>query len=93
MGCNCRKCREKHHEEVITSPTKTVVNTTTDHKVVKHIHPTEVINVKRTVVRNEHFYPVHERTVHEVVEESFDCGSDFHCPRCKRRHGKHGKDC
>ncbi|KMY49622.1 CotD family spore coat protein [Peribacillus loiseleuriae] len=84
MSCNCRRCREKaQREEVITSPTKTVVNTRTKERVVKHIHPTEVINVNRTVVRNEHFFPVHEREVNEVVEENFNCGSDFNNNRCR----------
>ncbi|WP_285767058.1 CotD family spore coat protein [Peribacillus sp. SI8-4] len=69
MSCNCRKCREQR-EEVITDPTRTVVNTRTNRRVVKHIHPTEVINVNRTVVRNEHYYPVYERDVYETVEKT-----------------------
>ncbi|PJN89052.1 MULTISPECIES: CotD family spore coat protein [Bacillaceae] len=75
MSCNCRRCREQR-EEVITDPTRTVVNTRTNRRVVKHIHPTEVINVNRTVVRNEHYYPVYERDVYETVEENVNCGSN-----------------
>ncbi|MGE6376696.1 CotD family spore coat protein [Peribacillus muralis] len=82
MSCNCRKCREQR-EEVITDPTRTVVNTRTNRRVVKHIHPTEVINVNRTVVRNEHYYPVCERDVYETVEENVDCGSNWNNNRCR----------
>jgi spore coat protein D len=77
MGCNCRKCRgNAQRDEVIVSPTETVVNTRTRTRVVKHIHPTEVINVNRTVVRNEHYFPVTEREVNETVEENFNCGTN-----------------
>ena len=84
MGCNCRKCRERsQRDEVVVSPTETVVNTRTRTRVVKHIHPTEVINVNRTVVRNEHFYPVREREVNETVEENYNCGRNIINPRCR----------
>ncbi|WP_313429642.1 CotD family spore coat protein [Siminovitchia terrae] len=62
-------------EEIITCPTKTEVRTRTTERVRKFIHPTEIINVHRTVIRNEHVYPVHEREVHETVEKgSPGCG-------------------
>ncbi|MGG4266420.1 CotD family spore coat protein [Peribacillus simplex] len=76
MSSNRRRCHEQR-EEVIISPTKTIVNTRTNRRVVKHIHPTEIVNVNRTIVSNEHYYPVSEREVCETVEESFDFGSDF----------------
>lgn len=83
MSCNCRRCREQR-EEVITNPTETVVNTRINRRVVKHVHPTEIINVNRTVVRNEHYYPVSEREVCETVEENVDCGSHFNqSNRCR----------
>lgn len=83
MGCGCNH-RDKDRDEVITSPTKTVVKTRTTHRVRKHIHPTEVINVNRTVVRNEHFFPVYEREVNETVDGgSYNCGSDINRPRCR----------
>lgn len=68
-----------HHgrskEEVITCPTKTVVRTRTTERVRKFIHPTEIINVHKTVIRNEHHYPVYEREVNETVEKgSPGCG-------------------
>lgn len=71
---NCGKGRE----ETITHPTRTVVRTRTTEQVKKHIHPTEIINVNRTVIRNEHFYPVYEREVNETVEKgSSDCERDM----------------
>lgn len=84
LGCNCRYCREdRERDEVYTGPTERVVKTNTRTRRVKHIHPTEVINVNRTVVRNEHYYPVTERDVYETIEEDFNCGSDVNNSRCR----------
>ncbi|MDY0394950.1 CotD family spore coat protein [Virgibacillus halophilus] len=60
-NCNCHhsnrnNCNCRGKEEVVVDPTRTIVNTNTRKRVVKHVHPTEVINVNRTVVRNEHFF-------------------------------------
>lgn len=82
-GCEGNKRPQSDNVEV--SPTETVVNTRTKKRVVKNIHPTEVINVNRTIIRNEHFYPVTEREVNETVVEDYDCGSDINNPRCRRR--------
>ena len=82
-GCEGNKRPQSDSVEV--SPTETVVNTRTKKRVVKNIHPTEVINVNRTIIRNEHFYPVTEREVNETVVEDYDCGSDINNPRCRRR--------
>ncbi|WP_156855491.1 CotD family spore coat protein [Oceanobacillus sp. AG] len=60
---------ERRQEEVITCPTKKVVNVRTRELVRTFIHPTEIINVNRTIIRNKHKYSVHEREVHEKVEE------------------------
>ncbi|OZI10678.1 hypothetical protein CEW92_15600 [Bacillaceae bacterium SAS-127] len=81
--CGCRRGRPEG-DNVIVNPTETVVNTRTNTKVVKTIHPTEVINVNRTVIRNENFYPVTEREVNETVVENYNCGSDINNPRCVR---------
>lgn len=78
---------EQREEEVFTCPTKTVVNTRTNERVVRHIHPTEIIHVNRTIIRNEHFFPVTEREVFEVVEEEFDCGRDINNPNCRPSKG------
>lgn len=72
----------KRREEIITCPTKTVVRTRTREEVRKHIHPTEVINVNRTIIKNEHHYPVYEREVNEIVEKgSPGCCRDTDKPR------------
>ncbi|MGG0715978.1 CotD family spore coat protein [Robertmurraya massiliosenegalensis] len=70
--------------KTIVEPTETIVKVHTNHRTVRRIHPTEIINVNRTVVRNENFYPVTERQVNEVVEENFNCGTDLNNPRCRR---------
>lgn len=69
-------CGNGQNEETIVNPTQTVVNTTTNQRVVRNIHPTEVINVNRTIIRNENFYPVTQRTVEETVVENFNCGNN-----------------
>ncbi len=75
---NCgRKCSNRVSPvEDVVHPTRTVVRTTTNERRIRNIHPTEVINVNRTVVRNENYFPVTERQVNETVVEDFDCGSD-----------------
>lgn len=82
-SCGCHRSNRNRNcgcnnnvDEVIVNPTRIVENTRTRNKVVKHIHPTEVVNVNRTIVRNEHFFPVREREVNEKVEENFNCGTD-----------------
>ena len=70
-------------DETIVSPTETIVNTRTNTRTIRHIHPTEIINVNRTVIRNENFYPVTEREVNETVVENLDCGKDVKNPRCR----------
>ncbi|MBS4207517.1 CotD family spore coat protein [Bacillus sp. FJAT-50079] len=60
-GCN------GNSDNVIVHPTERVVNTRTNKTIVRNIYPTEVINVKRTIVRNEHFYPVNEREVNDTI--------------------------
>ena len=64
------------NDEVIVNPTQTVVNTTTNQRVVRNIHPTEVVNVNRTIIRNENYFPTTERTVEETVVENYDCGTN-----------------
>ncbi|WP_438824905.1 CotD family spore coat protein [Bacillus sp. JJ722] len=63
MSCNCRRCRghEEREEEIITCSTETEVKTRTKERVVKHIHPKEIIHVNRTIIKHEHLFPVHER--------------------------------
>ncbi|WP_082686803.1 spore coat protein [Bacillus sp. FJAT-27445] len=78
--CGCHGMEE----DVIVYPTETIVNTRTNTRVVKRIHPTEIINVHRTIIRNENFFPVTERNVNETIEENFDCGRDVNNPRCRR---------
>lgn len=74
---------DKTRVETITCPTKKVVRTKTTEIVRKHIHPTEIINVNRTIIRNEHHYPVHEREVQETIEKGTPgCGKDRERSRC-----------
>lgn len=83
-GCN------NNQVEDIVSPTETIVNTRTKTRTIRRIHPTEIINVNRTVIRNENFFPVTEREVNETVVEDFNCGSDLNNPRCRRNNGNNG---
>lgn len=90
--CGCNRRRRPQHDNVEVSPTETVVNTRTKKRVVKHVHPTEVINVNRKVIKNKHFYPVNEREVNETVVEDYDCGSDINNPRCRRVSGNNNNN-
>ncbi|QHA36319.1 hypothetical protein D5E69_11120 [Rossellomorea marisflavi] len=76
--------RDRDRDEVIVNPTQRVVNTRTKTRTVKNIHPTEIINVNRTIVRNENYYPVRTREVNETVVENYDCGRDINRPDCRR---------
>ncbi|MFW0781201.1 CotD family spore coat protein [Rossellomorea marisflavi] len=71
-------------DEVIVNPTQRVVNTRTKTRTVKNIHPTEIINVNRTIIRNENYYPVRTREVNETGVENYDCGRDVNRPDCRR---------
>ncbi|MDF1510070.1 CotD family spore coat protein [Robertmurraya sp. DFI.2.37] len=86
--CGCENSHGNvQGDKTIVSPTETIVKVHTTQRTVRRIHPTEIINVNRTVVRNENFYPVTQRQVNEVVEENYDCGSDVNNPRCRRAGG------
>ena len=91
-GCNGNRRRRPQNDDIEVSPTETVVNTRTRKRVVKHVHPTEVINVNRKVIKNKHFYPVNEREVNETVVEDYDCGSDINNPRCRRVSGNNNNN-
>ncbi|WP_052343679.1 CotD family spore coat protein [Bacillus massiliigorillae] len=98
MGKDCHgHGEESRREEIVTCPTETEVRTRTKEVIVKHIHPKEIINVHRTVIKNEHCFPVHERDVHETVVEgesgchrkhecgeSRECHHRNRCCRCRR---------
>lgn len=85
-GCNDNRGNVQGAQDVktIVEPTETIVRVNTTKRTVRRIHPTEIINVNRTVVRNENFFPVTERQVNEVVQENFNCGTDPNNPRCRR---------
>ncbi|WP_099157736.1 CotD family spore coat protein [Virgibacillus ndiopensis] len=84
--CNSRRNSvSPAQDEVIVNPTERVVNTRTNRRTVKNIHPTEVENVNRTIIRNEHYYPVSNSEVNETVVRDYDCGSDVNSPNCRRR--------
>lgn len=84
--CQCsRCCNSNRDEDVRVHPTRHEVRTTNSVKTVKNIHPTEIKNVHRTIVRNENYYPVRESNVNETVVENYDCGSDVNdSSNCRR---------
>ncbi|MEN1968251.1 CotD family spore coat protein [Lentibacillus sp. N15] len=89
MKHHCRSCQNNNsvspaNDEVIVNPARRVEKTKTNTRVVKNIHPTEVVNVNRTVIRNENYYPVTHSNVNETVVENYDCGSDVNSPNCRR---------
>lgn len=94
-SCGCSKCRDKDRVESIVHPTRHVVKERTNHRTVRNIHPTQVQNVNRTIVRNENYYPVEESNVEETVVENYDCGCDVNdSSNCRRVGGQStGNDC
>ncbi|MET3195044.1 CotD family spore coat protein [Gottfriedia sp. OAE603] len=66
------------------NPTQRVTNTNTYYRTVRNIHPTEVENINRTVIRNENYYPVYNSDVNETVVKNYDCGSDLNSNNCRR---------
>ncbi|OZU88969.1 hypothetical protein CIL03_08085 [Virgibacillus indicus] len=85
----CKSCQNNNsvspaQDKMIVNPTKRVKNIRTNHRVVKNIHPTEVVNVNRTVIRNENYFPVTNSDVNETVVENYNCGSDVNSPNCRR---------
>ncbi|MEH6943834.1 CotD family spore coat protein [Bacillus sp. JJ722] len=96
MSCNCSKCRERPGErddEIITCPTQTEVRTRTQERVVKHIHPKEIIHVHRTLIKHKQEYPVHERDVYETVVEGDDSGCGKHHHENHESTRKHESHC
>ena len=84
--CNNGNRVSPEEVETVVEPTQTIVNnTTTSRRVVRHVRPTNIINVNREIVRNEYFYPTTERNVNETVVENYDCGTDINNPNCRRR--------
>ncbi|MCP9298958.1 CotD family spore coat protein [Bacillus halotolerans] len=69
--------------ETIVSPTRNVVNTTTNECTVRRVQPTHIVNVNRNVTRVENYYPVTQSTENENIVEKYDCGSDLRNPCCK----------
>ncbi|WP_240510244.1 CotD family spore coat protein [Virgibacillus profundi] len=57
------------------------------------MHPTEVENVNRTIVRNEHYYPVSNADVNDTVVQNYDCGSDLNSPNCRRISPESNRNC
>ncbi|MBU5245629.1 MULTISPECIES: CotD family spore coat protein [Bacillus] len=69
--------------ETIVSPTRNVVNTTTNERTVRRVQPTHIVNVNRNVTRVENYYPVTQSAENENIVEEYDCGSDLRNPCCK----------
>ncbi|MFP7230924.1 CotD family spore coat protein [Bacillus subtilis] len=72
-----------NNAETIVSPTRNVVNTTTNQRTVRRVHPTHIVNVNRNITRVENYYPVTQSVKNENIVEEYDCGSDLRNPCCK----------
>ncbi|YCA46507.1 spore coat protein (plasmid) [Bacillus sp. JZ8] len=93
LGNNQNTFREIAGEErTVVDPEETIVNTTTTRHTIRHIRPTNIVNVNRNVYRVENYYPVTEDFVDENVVEHFECGNDpddsSSCKRMKRSQEK-----
>ncbi|MGE6629183.1 CotD family spore coat protein [Bacillus sp. NPDC077027] len=77
--------RRGNNEEVetIVLPTKNIVNTTTNVRTVRRIHPTHITNVNKNIKRIENYYPVTHSVINECYVEEYDCGSDLKNPCCR----------
>jgi len=71
--------------ETIVDPTRTIVNTTTNRRTVRRVHPTHIINVNRNITRVENYYPVTQSVQNQNIVEEYDCGSDLRNPCCRPR--------
>lgn len=69
--------------ETIVFPTENIVNTTTNRRTVRQVHPTHILNVNRNITRVENFFPVTESEKDINIVEEFNCGSDLRNPCCR----------
>lgn len=85
---DCHDCH-KGEDDVKTevSPTRTVVNPTTNRRTIRRIHPTHIKNINKNITRIENYYPVSQSTKDINIVEEYDCGSDVRNPRCRRVDG------
>ncbi|KKI93303.1 hypothetical protein WQ54_04935 [Bacillus sp. SA1-12] len=67
----------------IVDPVQNIVKTIIRPQVVRHIHPTNILNIDREAIRIEHFFPVNEEFLNERVVEELNCGDDMEYPQCK----------
>ncbi|MED5050563.1 hypothetical protein B6A27_03985 [Anoxybacillus sp. UARK-01] len=82
FGCN--GSNNNNTEKTIVYPTRTIVNTTTNHHVIRRVHPTRIVNVTRDVYRVEDYYPTTVDAVNERETQYYDCGNDLNNPNCRR---------
>lgn len=77
--------------ETIVSPTRNIVNTTTNRRTIRRVHPTHIQNINENLIRVENYYPVTQSTENETFVQEYDCGSDLYNPCCKpiKRCDKH----
>ncbi|MGO0713292.1 CotD family spore coat protein [Bacillus subtilis] len=80
---NHNSCNENNHTETKVSPTKNLVNTTTNVRTIRRVHPTHITNVNKNITRIENFYPVTQSVQNENFVEEYDCGCDLKKPCCK----------
>ena len=77
-------CRGNHGRvETVVSPTRQIVNTTTNEQTIRKIHPTHITNVNRNIKRIENYYPVTQSVKNECIVEEYDCGRDIKNPCCR----------
>ncbi|WP_353855159.1 spore coat protein [Bacillus sp. Bos-x628] len=69
--------------ETVVSPTRQIVNTTTNEKTIRKIHPTHITNVNKHIKRIENYYPVTQTEQNEYIVEEYDCGWDVKNPCCR----------
>jgi spore coat protein D len=81
-----RNCSDR--EETIVNPTRRIVNTRTNERIINNVHPTEIVDVNRTIIKNRNYYPVTRSQVNETFVEDYDCGSDVgNSNNCRRVRG------
>ncbi|MGM0863389.1 MAG: CotD family spore coat protein [Bacillota bacterium] len=88
-NCSC----SQGGEETFVHPTRRVVNNRTNERIINNVHPTEIVDVNRTIIQNRNYYPVTRSQVNETFVEDFDCGSDVGSSNnCRRVRGASDND-
>ncbi|XXM73848.1 spore coat protein [Lysinibacillus sphaericus] len=84
MGYQNSRKNCSDNEETIVNPTRRIVKTRTNERVVNNVHPTEIVEVNRTIVKNRNYYPVTRSQVNETVVENYECSGEVGSGNCRR---------